>query len=122
MLDYNISIKLLKEVCFMLYLSNAFSLGMLSGNSVLTVTEISNDQATLLLKDGFNSAVGHQATADFIKGLTGIEVPANRVALSLKAGDMILVLQLQGRLPEGKVLSEEEMTQIPYKWYLVEVK
>ena len=106
----------------MVYLSNAFSLGMLSGNSVLTVVELSNDQAISLLKDGFQSAVGHQATADFIKNLTGIDIPVNRVSLSLKTGDKILVVQLQGRLPEGKVLTEDEMKQIPYKWYLVEVK
>jgi len=118
----NTGTKRVKEGMSMVYLSNAFSLGMLSGNNVLTVTELSNDQAISLLKDGFQSAVGHQATADFIKNLTGIDIPVNRVSLALKNGDMLLVLQLQGRLPEGKVLSEDEMKQIPYKWYLVEVQ
>jgi len=106
----------------MFYVSNAFSLGMLSGNSVIKVVELTNDQAISLLKGDFQSAVGHQATVDFIKGLTGIDVPVNRVSLSLKPGDQLLVLQLQSRLPEGKVLSEDEMKQIPYKWYLVEVQ
>ncbi|MFP3256981.1 MAG: DUF1874 domain-containing protein [Candidatus Nanopusillus acidilobi] len=103
----------------MLYLSNAFSLGMLTGDGAIGVVGLTDNQAKSLLSDGFQSAVGHQATADFIKALIGIDVPVNRVSLSLKDEDMMVVLQLQGRLPEGKILSEEEMKQIPYKWYLV---
>jgi len=106
----------------MLYVSNAFSLGMLSGSCVLRVVELTNDQAVSMLKNGFQSAVGHQATADFIKGLTGIDVSINRVSLSLQKGDKLLVLQLQSRLPEGKILTQDEMKQIPYKWYLVEAQ
>ena len=103
----------------MVYLSNAFSLGMLTGDGAIDVVGINDHQAKSILSDGFQSAIGHQSTADFIKALIGIDVPVNRVSLSLKDEDMMVVLQLQGKLPEGKVLSEEEIKQIPYRWYLV---
>ena len=103
----------------MVYLSNAFSLGMLTGDGAIGVVEITDQRAKSILSDGFQSAIGHQSTADFIKAMIGIDVPVNRVSLSLEDEDMMVVLQLQGRLQEGKVLSEEEMKQIPYKWYLV---
>jgi hypothetical protein len=41
--------------------------------------------------------------------------------VSLSVGDTIIVLQLQTRLPEGKVLTQEEIANIPYKWILVDV-
>lgn len=104
----------------MVYLSNAISLGMLTEDTAaIGVVAISDNQAKSLLRDGFQSAIGHQSTADFIKALIGLEVPVNRASVSLKDGDMLVVLQFQGRLPEGKILSEEEIKQIPYKWYLV---
>jgi len=83
-----------------IYLSNAFSLGMLSGDVLLQVYDFETDNEFIknALKDGFISAVGHQSTADFINALLDIEVPVNRIAINLQAGDEVYVLQLQGCL------------------------
>ncbi len=103
------------------YLSNAFSLGMLPNGGLINIVELQDEHVKFILQDGFISAVGHQSTADFIKLLLGIDVPVNRVAITLQPEDKVIVLQLQGRLPEGKVLTQEEISTIPYKWFVVEV-
>ena len=103
------------------YLSNAFSLGMLPNGGLINIVELQDKHVKSILQDGFISAVGHQSTVDFMKLLLGIDVPVNRIAITLQPGDKVIVLQLQGRLPEGKVLTQEEISQIPYKWFVVEV-
>jgi hypothetical protein len=64
---------------------------------------------------GFTSAIGHDASAAFLSALLGLPVPARRVAVSMAPGDTALVLRLKGRLPEGAVLSAEEMAAVPYE-------
>ena len=103
----------------MLYLSNAFSLSMLGTEDFVWTKEVTLSKVKELLSTSFISAVGHSATADFISAITGIEVPINRVAITLRDGDELLVLQLLARLPEGVVLSKEEVEKVPHKWYLV---
>jgi len=107
----------------MLYVSNAFSLGMLQGSQVdLKVSEV--DTATvksLLQAQSFTSAVGHQGTSEILTNLLGITVPTNRVALKLVKGDNLVVFQLLTRLEEGKVLTKEELEALPFKFFLVEV-
>jgi hypothetical protein len=113
----------------MLYLSNSFSLGMLSPTSpeglTLRVRPVSLEEVKSLLREGFISAVGHQGTADVIASLTGVEVPVNRVAIKLATGDRLVVLQLQVRLEEGKILSSDEVAALYQEgkatFYLVEV-
>jgi hypothetical protein len=107
----------------MIYLSNAFSLGMLNNpNVVLDITELTDENVKAMLQmNDVKSVVGHQSTADFISAVLGIDVPMNREQVSLSVGDTIIVFQLQARLPEGKVLTKEEINQIPYKWICVDV-
>jgi len=106
-----------------LYLANAFSLGMLSDFPArLTVYEVDDRLAGDLLRRGFISCVGHESTAKIIEKRTGVKVPVQRISIKLERGDRVLVFQLLKRLPEGKVLSEEELLEIPCKWLLVEVK
>ena len=106
----------------MIYLGNAFSLNMLNAPEVqLKVSEISLQEAKNILSGGFISAVGHQATADILSKLLDIPVLFNRVEVKLQKGDVLIVFQLLKRLEEGKVLSEEEIKNLPYKIMKVEV-
>lgn len=93
------------------YLSNAFSLSMLQMDpaNVLIIRPIDLDTVRDLLKRGFESAVGHQSTAEILTLLLGLEVKMNRIAIKLEAGDILVVFQLSIRLQEGKVLSSEEV-------------
>ena len=107
-----------------IYVANSFSLNMLdfSDSKIKTVVveEIDTETVKELLKNSdFISAIGHEATAKVISQKLGINVEANRVQIKMNRGDVLIVFQLLQRLPEGKVLSEEEIQQIPCKWFEV---
>lgn len=106
-----------------IYLTNAFSVTMLSSSeSIVKFKRISAAEAEILLKkENFISAVGHASTAEILKELLEVEVPANRVAIQLQPGDKAVVFQLRTRLPEGKVLSKEEISSLDWDFYLVEL-
>jgi hypothetical protein len=106
----------------MIYVSNAFSLSMLSSfPTYLRVREVSLEDVKKLLscESNFVSAVGHQATADLLTKLLNIQIPFNRVQISLNSNDILIVFQLQTRLEEGKILTEEELAKLQYKFLLV---
>ncbi len=92
-----------------MYLTNAFSLQMLDleqehNIQLLRVEPTSAGVARYLLTspDGFTSAVGHADTAAVLSGLLGIDIPANRISITLTPVDTLIVAQLiGGRLPEG---------------------
>lgn len=55
------------------------------------------------------SAVGHESTAKALSALLNEEIPVDRRMIKIEPGDAAIVFQLFTRLPEGKVLSEEEV-------------
>lgn len=71
-------------------------------------------RAKALLADGYESAIGHESAAAFLSTLLGVEVPANRVGVELQPGDRALVLRIKTRLPQAKLLSEDDMLEVPY--------
>ncbi len=111
-----------------LFVANAFSLGMLQASPqplTLRVRVLSLEEVKSLLKGGFISAVGHQGTAEILTALLGLPVETNRVAITLREGDSLLVFQLRVRLEEGRILNEEEVLSLyregKASFYLVEV-
>lgn len=82
------------------YLANAFSLQMVAAEDLPRVHFESVEIPSNF--EGFISAVGHADTANVL----GVE--ANRISISLKEDDELLVAQLQGgRLPEGSTTLPE---------------
>ncbi len=73
------------------------------------------ERARQLLRNQFESAIGHEATARFLSKLIGVEVPANRVSIAMRPGDVAVIFRVKQRLEEGKVLTEEEMQKVPYE-------
>lgn len=113
----------------MLYLANTFTLGMLKNErGEFSYEKIDLEEAKeIIAREGkFVSAVGHKGTAELMSELLEVEVPFNRVQISVSPGDRILVCQLLVRLPEGAVLSYEEMVKLyeegKIAFYLVEAK
>jgi len=100
------------------YLANAFSLSMLTAPTTVKVLEVGLEDVKDILKDGFTSAVGHESTAQVITTQLGVQVSVNRTSIKMVPGDVLIVFQLLARLPEGKILSEDELRQIPAKWYI----
>ncbi len=100
-----------------IYVANAFSLSMLNPlpptGRTLTVRPVSLEEVKNLLREGeYVSAVGHPATAEVMSALLGVEVPPNRVSITLQVGDTLVVFQLGVRLEEGKILSSEEVQDL----------
>lgn len=88
----------------MIYLANSFSLQMLNMEKVNTVvtTPLTLEEVKKLLSNNFVSAVGHADTASVLSASLGINIPMNRINISLIPGDVLIVAQLiGGRLPEG---------------------
>lgn len=80
------------------YLTNAFSIQMLSGSATVRFEEIDATE----VPDDVISAVGHADTAAVLSDLLGFPVPMNRAFVSLEPDTEIYVAQLMGgRLPEG---------------------
>jgi hypothetical protein len=104
----------------MVYVSNSFALSMLSWPADIRVEPASLDEVREGLAGGFTSAVGHEATARVFSTLLGVEVPVNRVQLRLNLGELLYVGQVMTRLPEGRVLSQEELAQVPIAWARVQ--
>ena len=100
-----------------LYLLNAFSLNMIKdrGWVHLNIRELSPATAREAVEEAKKrgkeviSAIGHPGTAALVSKILGFEVPANRVAVAFEDSDEAIVFQLAVRLPEGKVLSEDEL-------------
>ena len=105
-----------------IYLANAFSLSMLTQPGTLIVGMIESvDEVKQILARGFTSVIGHEATAKIVSLQIGVPVPVNRVSVQLVPGDILVVFQLLTRLPEGKILTEQEMKQVQARWYVVTV-
>ena len=101
-----------------MYLLNAFSLNMLAGNADIHVREVSLDTARNLAKIA-TSAIGHADTAAVFSDVLGIDVPCNRVSVTLDHCATALVGQYSGpRLPEGATTLPEGAT---IKWMIVGV-
>ena len=70
-------------------------------------------------KENILSAVGHQSTADILTELLGLEIPVNRINFIQEAQQSALVFKLNGRAPEGVILSREEIETIGYKFQIL---
>ena len=88
-------------------------------DALIRASEVSLEEARSLVKGGFVSAVGHQATADALTLLLQVPVPFNRVQVFLGPGDSILAFSLAKRLEEGRVItSVEELLSIGFTFTL----
>lgn len=90
-----------------LYLLNSPVLtayGEWSFRGPLTIEEVRQ-----IAREGFVSAIGHAATAEFLTHLLQVPVAAARITIAMQPGDRALVLRLLERLPETAALSTEEL-------------
>lgn len=112
-----------------LFITNAFSLQMLSSDSFwmddrLAIRRLTDEEAQRLLQvcsdAGYRlvSGVGHADTARVLSGILGTEVPMNRVSVDLGGSDLLLVGQYSGpRLPEGATKLPEGAS---IRWFTVQ--
>lgn len=121
-INYIKSTKKRKQTILLL---NAFSLNMISAFPTnVKVEEISVIEAKELLTQvdqasPINSAVGHADTASVFSSVLGLDIPSNRISVSLNAGEKAVIGQYSGpRLEEGATTLPEGAV---IKWLLVTV-
>lgn len=66
------------------------------------------------------NCIGHEATANTLSKLLGLEIQYERNTLEQEKGQLALVLKLNGRVPENTILTEEEMEKMGYTLKLLE--
>lgn len=94
---------------------------IITSEGTYTLKGVTLDEARSLVRSSeIISAIGHQSTADILTELLGIPVPLNRIMFEQEPGQKALVFKLNGRPPEGKILTAEEIGQIGYKFQLLE--
>jgi len=93
-------------------------------NITVTFKRVTVEEARALLNSNpnFVSAVGHEATAQLLTKLLGVQIPFNRISVYLKPGDRCLHFFLRSRLPEGRVLTEDELQKLDFWLVLSEVQ
>lgn len=73
----------------------------------------------ILLHSVYESFIGHKSTAEVITELTGIPVEANRGNFVQEKGQTAIVFKLNERVPEGKILTKEEIEKIGYSFRIL---
>ena len=76
---------------------------------------LSREEGRARIVNGFQSAIGHEASAKLLSRVLGVVVPTSRLAVTLRPGDVALVLRIKERIAEGKVLTEDEFATVPYE-------
>lgn len=96
----------------MIYLLNS---PVLSAYGVFRLSAL--DEARLRKKDlsGAVSAIGHEGAAELLSELLHRAVPVARQQVQMQPGDSALVLRLLRRLPEGQVLTREQLRKWPHE-------
>ena len=105
-----------------IYLSNAFSLSMIAhlGHCDLDVTTNICNYQQMVENLKPTSIVGHQDTANLFSNILCMDVPMNRVSVTLEKGDILIVGQYTGpRLPEGTSILPEGAS---INWMCVQVE
>ena len=87
----------------MIYLCNSASKTMYSDPRVKEINEplTQAEFVDLVHKSHPKSAIGHKPIADCVSKIIGKPVQINRLRLNLTYDDMILLVSLDGRLPEN---------------------
>lgn len=94
---------------------------ILTTDGEYTMHTIPVDQARELVQDeaGYISAIGHESTASILSTLLGVDVPVNRILFEQAVGQQVIVFKLNGRPPEGQILTEAEIKEIGYSFKLL---
>jgi len=90
-------------------------------NGVYSIKDIDVEKAKEYVNQyGFESAIGHSATAQVISNLLEQDVKVNRIQYHQVIGQIGIALKLNERPPEGNILTRDEMKEIGYSLKIIE--
>lgn len=86
----------------MLYLVNGFSQSMLRDPTIKEInTSLTEEEfINIIHNTRYKSILGHQVYSDYVSKITGKHVPKNRQGITLSYEDTVILISLNGRLPE----------------------
>ena len=86
----------------MIYLCNGVSNSMLRDPNMKQIPYSLGERefVELVKNTDFVSVIGHKSLADALTDITGINIPYNRTAIQVNYDDIILLVSMNGRLPE----------------------
>lgn len=89
---------------------------ILTADGDFTLQTISLEAAKALVASpaGFLSAIGHESTAQILTELLDVEIRMNRIEFVQQPQQVALVFKLNGRAPEGTILTAQEIERIGY--------
>ena len=83
-----------------------------TGKSTLAAWVDANEKIT--------SALGHQGSADAFNAIhPPLQAEVNRSPATMDVGDQAIALKVNGRLPEGAILTHEALESAGYDLYLI---
>lgn len=90
-------------------------------NGLYRISDIDLESArTLVTQNQYVSAIGHEATAEILTELLGVEIPFHRIQFKQEVNQKAIVFKLNERPVEGVVLSKEEVIRVGYSLKLME--
>ena len=107
------------------YLANAFSISMIKDFPVSVVFDKLDDQEFCIrlqirLDEGdLINAIGNDSIVSLINRLCDVELTKNKVEVKLERGDVALLILVNDRLPEGRLLSGDEIMDMLSKGKIV---
>lgn len=94
---------------------------IMTQDGIYKKSSISLEKAKDLLgQKPFTSAIGHQGTAEVLSALLERDVKVNRIEFKQDIDTVAIILKMKGRIPEGVILTAEQMEEIGYDFFLVE--
>ena len=86
----------------MIYLCNGVSDSMMRDPNVKQISYglSESEFIDLIHTTHFESVIGHQALADVLSLITGVDIPYNRKNINIDYDDILIVVSMIGRLPE----------------------
>lgn len=76
-----------------------------------------NDARNWVALHKYQSAIGHEVTAQILTELLSVPVPVNRMLYQQQPGESAIVFKLRGRPEEGKILTREEVEAIGFDFF-----
>lgn len=70
--------------------------------------------------EGWQSSIGHQATAELLTELLATMIYVNRAVTQQQVGQIALVFKLNGRPLEGRIFTVQELTDFGYLFQILE--
>ena len=104
------------------YLANTFSPLMLEAGSAHVRPIRLHEAKGYLEPMNWATVISHENTAELLTRLLGFPVEFNRVNLSVRQGDNIVVMTPAFRAEQARELTDEEIKSVPIRCFYVRVR